>query len=146
MARRGDAQSRQYSIRAKERFSEKPVVREGRDNHDVRAARHVRDALRPRAEYGGEPDSFRSAHVEDTLPQTAGSADHGHVAEQRANRAVSKWRLRFAVVVIVSSQFRKGNQIGQAVDVVGGFAQKDSRTGFDPAIRPDRAAGDAEMT
>jgi len=90
MARRGHPQRRQYSIRTRERFSEKRAVRQGRDNRDLRAARYVRDALRPRADYGGEPDSFSSAHVEDALPQTAGSADHGHVVGQRANRVVSK--------------------------------------------------------
>src|SRR5215475_11168365 len=89
MTCRCDPERRQYSIRATERVSEKRAVREGRDNRDARAARHVRDALRPRADYCGEPDSFRSAHVEDTLPQTAGSADHGHVAGQRANRVIA---------------------------------------------------------
>src|SRR5436190_19444955 len=96
MTRRGHTQRGQYSIRAGERFSKKRAVREGRDNRDLRAAGYVRDALRPRADYGGEPDSFSSAHVEDTLPQTAGSADHGHVVGQRANRVVSKWRLHGA--------------------------------------------------
>src|SRR5947208_17030294 len=93
MARGGDPQRGQYSIRARERFAEKGAVREGRDYRDSRAARYVRDALRPRTDYGGEPDSFSSAHVEDTLPQTAGSADHGHVVGQRANRALSKWSI-----------------------------------------------------
>src|ERR1041385_9234075 len=96
MARRGDPHGRQYSVGARERLSEKRAVREGRNDRDARAARYVRDALRPRADYGGEPDSFSSAHVEDTLPQTTGSADHGHVVGQRANRVVSKWRLHGA--------------------------------------------------
>src|ERR1051325_3203362 len=96
MARRGDPQRGQYSIRARERFFEKRAVREGRNDRDARAARYVRDALRPRADYGGEPDSFSSAHVEDTLPQTTGSADHRHVVWQRANRVVSKWRVHGA--------------------------------------------------
>jgi hypothetical protein len=79
MACRGHPERGQYSICAGERLSEKRAVRERRDNRDMRAGRYVRDALRPRADYGGEPDSFSSAHVQDSLPQTAGSADHGHV-------------------------------------------------------------------
>jgi hypothetical protein len=106
---RGDPQRGQYSIRARERFSEKRAVREGRDNRDSTAAPYVRDALRPRADYGGEPDSFDSAHVEDTLPQTAGSADHGNVARKRGNRVVSfhrHWNLLF---VLILAAFTRAN-------------------------------------
>ena len=68
MARRGHPQRGEYSIRTRERCSQKRAVRERRDNRDLRAARYVREALRPRADDGGEPDSFSSAHVEVNVP------------------------------------------------------------------------------
>ena len=59
------------------------------------AARYFGDALRPRADNGGELDSLGLAHAEHALTQSARSAKNSYAVRQAASWLISGYLLHF---------------------------------------------------